>query len=96
MTNKTETVSASVDPCITPFGTTTLVAGCDHTISRKNLQKKSTSTLAEESTERSTSTFLAVSNMVTGLRRAVSAVSGKFTAPRTSGLNVKSRTATNT
>jgi hypothetical protein len=34
MTNVTETVSANVDPCITPFGTTMLVADCDH-ISRK-------------------------------------------------------------
>jgi hypothetical protein len=40
-TNMTETVSASVDPCITPFGTTTLVAGCDHHISRESLQKES-------------------------------------------------------
>jgi hypothetical protein len=44
VTNMTETVSANVDPCINPFGTTTLVADFDHNIFRKNLQKKSTST----------------------------------------------------
>jgi hypothetical protein len=76
MTNMTETVSAGVDPCITPFGTTTLVAGCDHNISRKSLQKESTSTLTKESIEKSTSMFPAVLNMVTGFRRAVSAVLG--------------------
>jgi hypothetical protein len=38
VTNVTETVSANVDPYTTTFGTTTLVAGCDHNISRKNLQ----------------------------------------------------------
>jgi hypothetical protein len=96
MTNMTETVSASVDPCITPLGTTMLVAGCDHNISIKNQPKKSTSTLTEKSTEKSTSAFPAVSNMVTGWRRAVTAVSGRFTVPRTSGLNVRSCTATNT
>jgi hypothetical protein len=52
-TNMTETVRAIVDPCITPFGTTTLVAGCE------SLQK--------ESIEKPTSTFPAVSSMVTGI-----------------------------
>jgi hypothetical protein len=61
-TNMTETVSANVDPCITPFGTTTLVAGCE------SLQK--------ESIGKSTSTFPAVSNMVTGIWNMVTGRGG--------------------
>jgi hypothetical protein len=66
--NTTETVSASVDPCVTPFGTTTLVAGCGHNVSRESLQK--------ESIEKSTSTFPAVTNMVTGIWNIVTGRGG--------------------
>jgi hypothetical protein len=98
MTNVTETVSANVDPYTTPFGTTTLVADCDHNISRQHHQHCQSTSSIERHNQSSTTgkMFPAVSNMVTGLRRAVTAVSGRFTAPRTSGLNVRSRTATNT
>jgi hypothetical protein len=98
VTNVTETVSTNVDPYTTPFGTTMLVADCDHNISRQH-HKHCQSTSSIEVHKQSSTTekmFPAVSNMVTGLRRAVTTVSGQFTAPRTSGLNVRSRTATNT
>jgi hypothetical protein len=93
VTNLTKPVITNVDPYTMPFGATTLPSSESPGNSDPNAV--TSSYLATTGWN-----FSAVSNIVSGIRTtcsvAVSAVSGRFTVPRTSGLNVRSSTTTNT
>jgi hypothetical protein len=96
-TNVTESVRTNVDPCTRPFDTTMLPNPEHRNVLRQHLQHlqstSSTNILNQPLT--TGKMFPAVSSIVTGLCKAVFAVSGRLTAPRTSGLNVRSHTVTN-